>query len=160
MCTIMNMVHPHIQISPESIKIYQKFTLCNIQIIPMIVEICKICTLWGGIWPEGRRGFYSCPSQSLLLSPSSAHYAYSWLSPPPCYILCKFGSLRGNFLFSCCWDFVSHCPPPWAKFCICPSMIYPPCIVFCHVCVPGILYIHLWHDWKNFFPPNSNFTFF
>ena len=47
MCTIMNMVHPHIQISPESIKIYQKFTLCNIQIIPMIVEICKICTLWG-----------------------------------------------------------------------------------------------------------------
>ena len=47
MCTIMNMVHPHIQISPESIKIHQKFTLCNIQIIPMIVEICKICTLWG-----------------------------------------------------------------------------------------------------------------
>ena len=89
MCTIMNMVHPHIQISPESIKIYQKFTLCNIQIIPMIVEICKICTLWGGIWPEGRRGFYSCPSQSLLLSPSSAHYAYSWLShsPPLLYIM-------------------------------------------------------------------------
>ena len=47
MCTIMNMVHPHIQISPESIKIYKKFTLSNIQIIPMIVEICKICTLWG-----------------------------------------------------------------------------------------------------------------
>ena len=35
--------------------------------------------------------------------------------PPPSYILCKFGSLRGNFIFSCCRDFVSHCPPPLSK---------------------------------------------
>ena len=60
------MVHPHIQIPPESIEIYQKCTLCRvffsmnyhfygvkyvqlwIPIIPMSDEIYKKCTFFGG----------------------------------------------------------------------------------------------------------------
>ena len=54
------MVHPHIQIPPESIEIYQKCTLCRVFFPWIIILWCKICTIMNTNIPMSDEIFKKC----------------------------------------------------------------------------------------------------